>query len=168
MSAPGAGDILTIVKERLDGSVATSYPGTVTATPPGWVVVRAAWGRPRIDLGYLVFEPDDVFIEYFALESAVNAFALHDAAGRLKGWYCNVAQNRLEGETLAWRDLILDLIVYPDGRQLVLDEDELVESGLESAEPALYDAVWEALAELRRAAEAGAYPFSESPMEPQA
>lgn len=156
------GTTLTIVKEQLDGSVAARYPAEVVGAHAGWLVARASWGRPRADLGYLVFEPEDVFIEYFALSLPVNAFAIYDAAGQFKGWYCNVAENRLHGDTLTWRDQILDLIVYPNGDQRALDEDELDDSGLAERDPARYRDIRRGLDWLRSAAARGVYPFSEA------
>lgn len=152
---------LTIVKLRGDGSEAARYPGTLLSDADGWWLARAPWEMRRVDLGYLVFEPGDTLLEYFAREELVNAFAIFAASGRFKGWYCNIAHNWLDGDTLYWRDLYLDLIVYPDGRQLVLDEDELAASGLVERDPALYQRVVSALGWLQRTVEARAYPFSD-------
>lgn len=152
---------ITIVKLRADGSETTRYPGELLADVAGWWLARAQWDHGRLDLDYLVFDPGDPFLEYFARDELVNAFAVHAASGHLKGWYCNVAHNWLDGDTLYWRDLYLDLIVYPDGRQLVLDEDELAASGLAERDPALHQRVVDALSWLQRAAEAHAYPFSD-------
>jgi hypothetical protein len=157
---PRPGTEVTIVKLRPDGSEAASYPGLVLPGRPGWLVARATWARPRLDLGYLVFEPDDVFIEYFALDAPFNAFALFGRDEELKGWYCNVTEpTRVEGSRVSWRDLYLDVIVYPDGRQLLLDEDELEESGLDISAPDRYQVIREGAAELARRARHAEYPF---------
>ena len=45
----------------------------------------------------------------------------------LRGWYCNVGKPALlDGDCLSYVDLALDLLVFPDGRQVVLDEDEFL------------------------------------------
>jgi predicted RNA-binding protein associated with RNAse of E/G family len=44
----------------------------------------------------------------------------------LKGWYCNIGKPAvIEADSVSYVDLALDLWVAPDGRQTVLDEDEL-------------------------------------------
>ena len=45
----------------------------------------------------------------------------------LRGWYCNIGKPALlDGDCLSYVDLALDLLVFPDGRQFVLDEDEFL------------------------------------------
>lgn len=152
----------TVVKVRPDGNEATRYEGDEFPARPGWIAVRAHWEHGRMDLGYLIFEPDDVLDEFFALDAHYNAFALYRASGAFAGWYCNVTHpSVIDGAELRWHDLYLDVIVYPDGRTLVLDEDELAESGLASADPVLHATILRARDDLLRLAAHGAYPFSE-------
>jgi predicted RNA-binding protein associated with RNAse of E/G family len=43
----------------------------------------------------------------------------------LKGWYCNIVRPaRLEPEHIWSVDLALDLVVLPDGRWVVVDQEE--------------------------------------------
>ena len=45
--------------------------------------------------------------------------------GVFKGWYCNVSRPaRWLKDEIEWVDLELDVVVRPDGRSAVLDEDE--------------------------------------------
>lgn len=55
-----------------------------------------------------------------------NIFEIHDREDdSLKAWYCNVTlPAEFENGTVSYVDMALDLLVFPDGRQLVLDEDE--------------------------------------------
>ena len=159
----------TVVKLRPNGAEATRYAGARIDAPEGWIAVRAQWVHGRMDLGYLVFEPDDWLDEFFAIERPYNAFALYRAAGAFMGWYCNVTHpTAVDGRTITWHDLYVDVIVYPDGRTLVLDEDELAESGLDEHDPALHARILNARDELLRLAAARAYPFSEAPQAVQA
>ena len=49
----------------------------------------------------------------------------------LKAWYCNVTYPTIfEDGVIIYIDLALDLLVYADGRHLVLDEDEFLELNL--------------------------------------
>jgi energy-coupling factor transporter ATP-binding protein EcfA2 len=63
-------------------------------------------------------------------------------------------------DAIVWHDLYIDVIAYPDGRLLVLDEDELAESGLLHSDPALHARIIAARDELLAMAETHAYPFS--------
>ncbi|MBI3362586.1 MAG: DUF402 domain-containing protein, partial [Chloroflexi bacterium] len=76
---------------------------------------------------------------------------------RLKGWYCNVTRPAVitDGSVRAV-DLALDVFVYPDGRMLVLDEDEFVGLSLTKYEQR---AARMALDELKQMVEAGLSPF---------
>jgi predicted RNA-binding protein associated with RNAse of E/G family len=66
----------------------------------------------------------------------------------------------VDGETLAWHDLWLDLIVKADGSFVVRDQDELAESGIEQSDPHLHAAVLAACNELVRRAELREFPFN--------
>lgn len=161
---PAPGTRLTIVKLQPDRSEGARYPGEVIASPPGWVAARAVWTYRRWEVGPLVFEPDDVLLEYFALKKPFNAFGVYTPAGRFKGWYCNVTHpSWLEDTTLFWHDLYIDVVVTPDGASEVLDEDELDAAGVAERDPALYRTIIEARDLLLRRARAGDYPFSEAP-----
>lgn len=71
----------------------------------------------------------DRFLETYYFDRWFNIFEIHDReTDVLKGWYCNVTYPAefVDGR-VSYVDLALDLLVYPDGRQLVLDEDEFAE-----------------------------------------
>jgi hypothetical protein len=157
-----------IVKLRPEGSEAARYSGERFPAPDGWIAARAQWRYGRMDAGYMVFEPGDYLDEYFALERPYNAFALFRATGDFVGWYCNVTYpTRVTDHTITWHDLYVDVIVYPDGRTLVLDEDELAESELLERDPALHAEILAARDELLELAAANAYPFSDLHVTPK-
>lgn len=161
-SPPAQGSPLTIVKLRPDGSEAARYPGKVRPSPRGWVAIEARWGYQRMDLGYVVYEPNDLFLEYFSLDQPYNAFAVYGADGGFKGWYCNVTHpSWVESDTLYWHDLYLDVIVTSDGTVQVLDEDELAASGLVMSDPRLHAMILSARDRLLQMVREQAYPFSE-------
>jgi protein associated with RNAse G/E len=138
------------------------YPGLVLSNLHPWIAVRAEWSLPRVDLGYLDFEPGDFLHEYFSPDHPFNAFAVFAPDGRLKGWYCNVTYPaRIEGEQISWQDLYIDIILCPDGRTAVLDEDELAEAGLEQTDPGLFRFILDARDALGQRIQERAYPFSE-------
>jgi len=157
------GTKLTAIKLREDGSEAARWPVEVASVPPGWVVVNTAWQGGHLDLGYMVWDNGDVFREYYSLEQPLNAFAVFASGGQqFKGWYCNISfPCRIEGDTLSWQDLYLDVISLPDGEVLVLDEDELAASGLETRDPKTYRMILNTRDRLLTMIAEHAYPFSD-------
>jgi uncharacterized protein len=156
------GEDVRVVKLAPDGSEAASYSGTLIMAPPGWVVVRATWTFRRMELGYMTFEPDDYLIEYFATSEPFNAFVLFSPEDEFKGWYCNIAHpTTVCNQTVYWHDLYVDVIQKYDGTILIMDEDELAESGLHQHDPALYQMIIEARDSVVEKMRTHAYPFSE-------
>jgi hypothetical protein len=157
----------TIVKLRPDGSEAARYPALGIDAPPGWIAASAVWGYARVDIGLFAFEPEDVLLEYFSLDRHFNAFATYRSGGELVGWYCNVTYpTTVSGDQIRWHDLYVDVVMLPDGRVHVLDEDELAASGLAASAPDLHTAILNARDEIVTRYRAGAYPFSETRRDP--
>jgi uncharacterized protein len=122
---------VTILKKNLDGIETWRYPGIVLEQTPNRVVLQAHFNRPDVLFHGILLKQGDRFVETFYTDRWYNIFAIYDRDDdEQKGWYCNVAfpavlaelpQGELE---ISYIDLALDLLVFPDGRQLVLDEDE--------------------------------------------
>ena len=142
------------------GSTIT-YTGELLRQEPGHLLIHARWERPRLDLGYVVFDPGDHFYEHYYTERWYNVFEVRGAAGVLKGWYCNVTRPaHVDGDTITSEDLELDLFVAPDRTRILrLDLDEFAARGLDSSDPAAHAAALAALDELERMAQAGLPPF---------
>jgi predicted RNA-binding protein associated with RNAse of E/G family len=138
-----------------------TYQGELLRAAPGEIVILARWGRPALELGYITFETGDRFYEHYYSERWYNVFEIRSAAGRLKGWYCNVTRPaHIDGCTITSEDLELDLFVSPDRTTIVrLDMDEFEARGFAQSDPATYTAALAALGELERLARAGAAPF---------
>jgi predicted RNA-binding protein associated with RNAse of E/G family len=138
-----------------------TYSGELLRQEPGHVQIHARWERPRLNLGYVVFDPGDHFYEHFYTERWYTIFELRDAAGTLKGWYCNITRPaRFEGDWITSEDLELDLFVSPDRSNILrLDLDEFAARDLDSSDPAAYTAALAALGELEHMARAGMPPF---------
>jgi hypothetical protein len=151
----------TIHLLKPDKGTTVTYAGELLRAGPGYALVRARWERERVDLGYVTFEPGDLFLEHYYADRWYNVFELRSAEGALKGWYCNVTRPAaISDDTIVSEDLALDLFVPPDRRGLLrLDEDEFEALGLAAADPATHAAAYAALAELERLARAGEPPF---------
>jgi len=104
----------------------------------GYLRVLAPWAARQepLFLGYTVFEFGDSFLETYYWGKWYSIWEVRSHRnGRTKGWYCNVCQPmELEGDQLRFVDMELDVFLYPDGRFVILDEDELLQSGLPQAD----------------------------------
>lgn len=138
-----------------------TYQAEVMQMTPEYALVRARWDRPRLDLGYVIFETGDIFLEHFYASRWYNVFELHSATGALKGWYCNVTRPAIiNPEAIISEDLDLDLFVSARRDCLLrLDVEEFEARGLAQRDPQTYVAAHAALEELERLARAGAPPF---------
>ncbi|HEX6123080.1 MAG TPA: DUF402 domain-containing protein [Ktedonobacterales bacterium] len=116
-----------MIVRKLDtrGAVTLTYEGTLAERWAAGVRINARWERAPLPLGYATFEPGDHFVEWYFTDRWYNIFAISSASGTFKGWYCNITEPaQITGQVISCRDLLLDLWVWPDGRWLVLDEDE--------------------------------------------
>lgn len=140
-----------------------TYHGEMLRADDDCVLVLAHWERPRLDLGYVVFEPGDEFYEYYYTRRWFNIFAIRaPGGGPLKGWYCNVTRPaEIEGSTITSEDLELDLFVAPDRTTMLrLDLDEFEARGFAAAEPDTHAAALAALDELEQMARSATPPFA--------
>lgn len=140
------------------------FPAMLLRHQDGEIVVQAEWTRPRLDLGYVVFETGDLFTEYYYLDHWYTIYAIGSPQHIAKGWYCNVARPaHFDGAILTSEDLEIDLFVSPDRQMLLtLDMDEFTARNFERDDLPTYQAALAALAELERLARTGIGPFAES------
>jgi len=116
-------------------------------------------------LDYTTFETGAHFTEWYFTDRWYNIFQIHGADGTLKGWYCNVAAPAVITEdTIACRDLLLDLWVASDGATLALDEEEFAADTTLDAETRA--AALAAMDTLRQLVRERAFPFSQLPPMP--
>ncbi len=112
------------------------YSGQILQQEPGMVLLEAYFNRDDADFHGMLFKRGDRFLEVYFAERWYNIFEIYDRDdGSLKGWYCNVTRPaEFETGVIHYVDLALDLLVFADGRQLVLDEDEFAELEISDAE----------------------------------
>jgi hypothetical protein len=115
-----------VIKRDLQGQETWRYRGSILQVCPNFIRLEAAFNRPDTPFFGILLGQGDRFVETFYTDRWYNIFEIHDRQDdSLKGWYCNIAYPAIIQEsTISYIDLALDLLVYPDGRQLVLDEDE--------------------------------------------
>jgi hypothetical protein len=118
-----------VIKRNVDEQETWRYPARVLRRQPGAVLIEAFFNRPDTPFHGIILGQGDRFIEAYYSERWYNLYEIHDRHDdSLKGWYCNVTlPAQIDEQTISYVDLALDLLVYPDGKQLVLDEDEFAE-----------------------------------------
>lgn len=117
--------MITVIKQDPLGAEILRYHGEIVQRSPTRVVIQAAWSNPPKELGYTRFEAGDSFTEYYYSDRWFNIFDIVGSDGQRKGWYCNIAQPAvIFDDRIEQVDLFLDVWVNPQGKPLVLDEDE--------------------------------------------
>ena len=124
---------VAIYHARSGDSPKFSYPVNVLRWRPCHVIVSGVFG-PEVEGRSPIFRPGDVTAEFFWRDRWWNVIAGYAAStGALRGYYCNVAKTpRWSVEpapVIAYTDLDLDIVVFPDGRIELHDEDEFVRYG---------------------------------------
>ncbi len=117
---------ITVRKLNPAGQETWRYTGCVLEQHADRVVLEALFNRDDIPFHEILLRRGDRFVETFHSDRWYNVFEMYDCDdNHLKGWYCNIGYPAVIGDgSVSYIDLALDLLVYPDGRQLVLDEDE--------------------------------------------
>ncbi|MFC1996873.1 DUF402 domain-containing protein [Chloroflexota bacterium] len=118
--------MITIIKQNPDGQETWRYSGTILKRSKNYLLLEAFFDRDDMEIHGMKLCKGDHFLETYYFDRWYNIFEIHDHLdNKLKGWYCNISSPAIEKNgQLTYRDLSLDLLVFPDGRQIVLDEDE--------------------------------------------
>jgi len=148
---------LTVYKLDAGGREVWQYPAQVMEREPNHVRLEAFFNRDDMDLGYTIFKRGDRFSETYYNDRWYNVFAIYDRDdGAFKGWYCNICRPATITESaVRCDDLALDVWVTPQGKPLVLDEDEFANLNLTDCER---KQSLTAVDELRRLAESDELP----------
>jgi hypothetical protein len=130
---------ISVVKYSAYGEEMVRYPAMVLERlNDERIVVEAHFSLQAHQVGAMLLNLGDRFVERYTRDEWFNILEVHDqATDALKGWYCNVSYPAEIGrDQVSYRDLALDLVVLPDGRQEVLDEDEFAALELPEADMA--------------------------------
>ncbi len=152
---------ITIHLHKPHKQTTVSFEAELLIDTAAYRLIRAPWTRPRLDLGYVVFEPGDCFYEHYYTERWYAIFELHSADDMLKGWYCNISYPaQFTADAIHSDDLDLDLFVPPDRESLLrLDIDEFETRGVASSDPVAYRAAYAAFDELEQMVHNATPPF---------
>ena len=127
---------ITVLKLDPQGNETWRYHGQIVQTLPDRVVLEARFDRDDRLFHGMPLRRGDRFLETYFTDRWYNIYEIHAREDdSLRGWYCNVGKPALlDGDCLSYVDLALDLLVFPDGRQVVLDEDEFLSLELSTAD----------------------------------
>jgi len=150
----------TVIKNDANGEHVLSYDGTIREWGGTYVKLDAIFQFDDRDLDYVTLRKGDLFTEWFYTDRWYNVFRVQDVdTGELKGWYCNITRPATITETqVSADDLELDLFVYPDGRTLLLDEDDFADLDLSDADR---EQAWDAVDTIKRLVARRESPFDE-------
>lgn len=139
---------MKILKKNLADEVTWQYEGVELNRDENSITIEALFNRDDLPFQGIVLKRNDRFVETFYTDKWYNIFAIYDRDdGKLKGWYCNIGKPAvIQDGALSYVDLALDLWVSADGKQTVLDEDELDELNLDDE---LKKKVYDGLRELQ-------------------
>lgn len=125
---PGTGAVIlnhiTEIKTTLLGERKTFACELLQATANDAVVVYRMPADRQLE--GILLRKGTLSLGYFWQDRPYNAYHWIDAQQQTVALYFNVSDNTIiSAEAIAWRDLMVDVLITPDGRCRVLDEDEL-------------------------------------------
>lgn len=118
--------MITVYKLDYEGREVWHYAARVLARRETSIRLEAFFDRQDVDVGPVVFERGDRFVETFYSDRWYNVFAVYGRDGEpFKGWYCNICRPAQIGEqAVHCEDLALDVWVDKGGDIKILDEEE--------------------------------------------
>jgi hypothetical protein len=124
---------VTVVKLDSQEHEVWRYPGKLLSKDKHSVLVEARFNHSDVDVHGVILRENDRFLERYYDDRWYNIMEAHDREDdHLKGWYCNITRPaRFTEGQIAYVDLALDLLAFPDGQFLVLDEDEFEDLALD-------------------------------------
>lgn len=122
-------DQVVVIKLNTSREETWRYQGRVIHRNPHTLLVEAYFNIEEVSFHGITLRQNDRSIERFYDDRWYNIFEIHDKDDdQFKAWYCNVTRPaEFTTGTIAYVDLALDVLVYPDGNYMILDEDEFQE-----------------------------------------
>jgi predicted RNA-binding protein associated with RNAse of E/G family len=116
----------TEIKRRLNGTI-SKFECKLIHSEPNHVVIRyditgdAVWEVAGVKL-----PGGTVTYAYYWADRPYNVYHWVLPDGATAGYYFNLSdQTKIGNDYVEWRDLVVDILITPNGRYEVLDEDEL-------------------------------------------
>lgn len=67
-------------------------------------------------------------LSVYFLKKGFKISKMYDKYDNLVHWYCDITKAHIDGETYEFEDLLLDVVVKPDGSYVVMDADEFAQA----------------------------------------
>ena len=163
-SAPGPATIREVKSSLLDKpDHAFNCELVAVETTVGVAAAIILYRMPRAITIFGIDMPEGSFtLGYFWQDRPYNVYHWLDPDERTLAYYANIAdRTAITTTTIAWRDLVVDVLVRPNGAVEVLDEDELpadlpplVARRIDHARSSLVDGAAALAAEIEHASQA--------------
>ena len=123
---------LIVIKLNAEREESWRYEGRILSQQPQTMLIEARFNRSTLRFHGITLKKNDRFLERYYKDRWYNLFEIHGQDDdALKGWYCNVtAPAEFNDGKITYIDMALDLLVYPNGKHLILDEDEFEDLAL--------------------------------------
>jgi protein associated with RNAse G/E len=157
---------VTVRALKYDGREYRRWEATCSTTVAGGVVLRAIFSA--VVEGCTPFFGGDRAVEYFYTDRGYNVIAGYAPDGGLRAWYCSICTpaqvaDTPNGPEVRFIDLGLDLLVWPDGRCVLMDEDEFTQHSADYRYPQeVHDAARAAVSALQNAVRERHHPLTGS------
>jgi predicted RNA-binding protein associated with RNAse of E/G family len=117
---------ITVRKLNQKGQETWRYQGRLVERAADYLILEAFFDREDTQVHGMMLARGDRFVETYYEDRWYNIFEIYDCTDdHLRGYYCNIGfPAEIGKDKLSYVDLALDLLVFPDGRQVVVDEDE--------------------------------------------
>ncbi|MEL7645602.1 MAG: DUF402 domain-containing protein [Anaerolineaceae bacterium] len=150
--------VMQVSKLDAQGNLVFTYPARLLNEQDGTRLVEGVFNIGSVAVGKLHFRRGDHALEWYSARHWYNLLQVYEQGSeQVKAWYCNICKPAtFTGQEIRWRDLALDLLVYPDGSMELLDQDEFAELVLDWQ---TRTACWRALKEAMRLFKENSLPF---------
>lgn len=124
---------VVVVKMNIQREETWRYEGIILARDKKSLLIEAFFNRDDLPFHGITLKRNDRFIERYYEDRWYNIFEIHDREDdHLKAWYCNVTTPaKFTPGKIAYIDLALDVLAYPDGQYRILDRDEFDDLALD-------------------------------------
>lgn len=117
---------IEVIKKDTSGNVVHTYVGTIIDHYDQYILVEAFFDFDEITQNDFTLIRGDKFLEVYSPTKWFNIFEIFKGqSSQIKGWYCNITTPAIiKSSSIEYIDLAIDLLVYPNSEQRILDIDE--------------------------------------------